>query len=77
MVSQEDGRVFFTIPKLFEVSLCLRGGQKDDGWFFVHVEFLFNVSGDLTGMQGSFLLLSRNDRHHNTFQSFPGDHLGC
>ncbi|KAA1472975.1 MED14-domain-containing protein [Dentipellis sp. KUC8613] len=46
-----DGRVFFTVPKLFEASLCLRGGEKDDGWFFVHVEFLFNVGGDLTGVQ--------------------------
>ncbi|TFY81803.1 hypothetical protein EWM64_g2210 [Hericium alpestre] len=46
-----DGRAFFTVPKLFEASLCLRGGNKDDGWFFVHVEFLFNVGGDLTGMQ--------------------------
>ncbi|TFY52257.1 hypothetical protein EVG20_g10628 [Dentipellis fragilis] len=46
-----DGRAFFTVPKLFETSLCLRGGDKDDGWFFVHVEFLFNVGGDLTGVQ--------------------------
>ncbi|KAI0068848.1 MED14-domain-containing protein [Artomyces pyxidatus] len=46
-----DGRAFFAVPKLFEVSLSVRGGQKDDGWFFVNVEFLFNVGGDLTGMQ--------------------------
>ncbi|KAG6829450.1 hypothetical protein H0H92_004510 [Tricholoma furcatifolium] len=46
-----DGRVYFTVPKLFEASLCLRGAQKDDGWFFVHVEFLINVGGDLTGVQ--------------------------
>ncbi|KAG6886292.1 hypothetical protein C0993_006702 [Termitomyces sp. T159_Od127] len=45
-----DGRVYFTVPKLFEVSLCLRGAQQDDGWFFVHVEFLFNMGGDLTGL---------------------------
>jgi hypothetical protein len=47
-----DGRVYFTAPKLFEVSLCLRGAQKDDGWFFVHVEFLINIGGGLTGLQG-------------------------
>ncbi|KAG5646818.1 hypothetical protein DXG03_002195 [Asterophora parasitica] len=46
-----DGRVYFTVPKLFEVSLCLRGAQKDEGWFFVHVEFLINIGGDLTGLQ--------------------------
>ena len=47
-----DGRVHFTVPKLFSTSLCLRGSSKDDGWFFVHVEFLINISGDLTGLQG-------------------------
>ncbi|KAG6920079.1 hypothetical protein DXG01_010147 [Tephrocybe rancida] len=46
-----DGRVYFTVPKLFEISLCLRGAQQDDGWFFVHVEFLINIGGDLTGLQ--------------------------
>ncbi|THH13385.1 hypothetical protein EW146_g6822 [Bondarzewia mesenterica] len=46
-----DGRVFFHVPKLFEASLSLRGGNKHDGWFFAHVEFLFNVGGDRTGMQ--------------------------
>lgn len=53
-----DGRVFFNVPKLFECSLCLQGGKKSDGWFFVHVEFLFNVGGDRTGMQGIPRLLS-------------------
>lgn len=47
-----DGRVYFTVPKLFEASLCLRGGQPNDGWFFVHAEFLITVGGDLTGTQG-------------------------
>lgn len=47
----ERGRVRFAAPRLFETSLCLRGAQKDDGWFFVDVEFLFNVGGDETGMQ--------------------------
>ncbi|RPD78468.1 MED14-domain-containing protein [Lentinus tigrinus ALCF2SS1-7] len=46
-----NGRVFFTAPKLFELSLCLRGAQKNDGWFFVNVSFLFTVGGDQTGMQ--------------------------
>ncbi|KAH9894934.1 MED14-domain-containing protein [Cubamyces lactineus] len=46
-----DGRVIFTAPKLFETSLCLLGAGKNDGWFFVNVEFLFKVGGDQTGMQ--------------------------
>ncbi|GLB37299.1 putative MED14-domain-containing protein [Lyophyllum shimeji] len=46
-----DGRVYFTVPKLFETSLCLRGAQKDEGWFFVDVEFLITIGGDLTGFQ--------------------------
>ncbi|KAF5386160.1 hypothetical protein D9615_002363 [Tricholomella constricta] len=46
-----NGRVYFTVPTLFEASLCLRGAQKDEGWFFVHVEFLINIGGDLTGLQ--------------------------
>lgn len=50
--STADGRVYFTAPKLFEASLCLRGGQQDDGWFFVHVEFLITIGGDMTGLQG-------------------------
>ena len=56
--SIDDGRVFFRVPKLFEMSLCLRGGNEDDGWFFVHVEFLFNVGGDPTGMQGKLDLFN-------------------
>jgi mediator of RNA polymerase II transcription subunit 14 len=53
-----DGRVHFNVPKLFITSLCLRGSSKDDGWFCVHVEFLINICGDLTGLQGlSFLEL--------------------
>ena len=47
-----DGRVHFIVPNLFSTSLCLRGSSKDDGWFFVHVEFLIHISGDLTGFQG-------------------------
>ncbi|KZT24268.1 MED14-domain-containing protein [Neolentinus lepideus HHB14362 ss-1] len=47
----ERGRVRFTAPKLFETSLCLSGAKKEDGWFFVDVDFLFKVGGDKTGMQ--------------------------
>ncbi|KAI9442706.1 MED14-domain-containing protein [Lactarius indigo] len=46
-----DGRAWFTVHNLFEASICLRGGNQDHGWFFVHVEFLFTVGGDRTGMQ--------------------------
>ncbi|KAK1225258.1 mediator complex subunit [Marasmius sp. AFHP31] len=46
-----DGRVFFTAPNLFETSLCLSGAQQHDGWFFVDVEFLLNIGGDMTGTQ--------------------------
>lgn len=47
-----DGRVSFIAPHLFEVSLCVKGAKKDDGWFCADVEFLFSVGGDPTGMQG-------------------------
>ena len=50
----EDGRAHFVAPRLFEVSLCLKGAKRQDGWFFDDVEFLFNVGGDISGMQGSF-----------------------
>ncbi|KIJ59729.1 hypothetical protein HYDPIDRAFT_118235 [Hydnomerulius pinastri MD-312] len=43
------GRVHFTVPNLFETSVCLRGAEKDDGWFFVGVKFLITVGGDMTG----------------------------
>lgn len=46
-----DGRAHFIAPKLFEVSVCLLGAKREDGWFFVDVEFLFTVGGDVTGMQ--------------------------
>ncbi|KAF7375946.1 Mediator of RNA polymerase II transcription subunit 14 [Mycena sanguinolenta] len=46
-----NGRVYFTVPDLFETSLCLKGGLKEDSWFFVHVEFLITVGGDLTDIQ--------------------------
>lgn len=46
-----NGRVHFSVPKLFESAICLRGAEKNDGWFFVSVKFLITVGGDLTGMQ--------------------------
>lgn len=46
-----DGRVYFTSPKLFEVSLSLQG--EAEGWVMLNVEFLIKIGGDLTGMQGS------------------------
>ncbi|OAX41796.1 MED14-domain-containing protein [Rhizopogon vinicolor AM-OR11-026] len=46
-----NGRVHFTVPKLFETAICLRGAEKNDGWFFVSVKFLITVGGDLTGVQ--------------------------
>ena len=51
-LSKDDGRVHFTVPNLFETSLSLTGAGKEDGWFFVHVEFLHHVGGDMTGVQG-------------------------
>jgi len=54
----DDGRVHFTVPRLFKASLCLRGRVKTEqsGWFFVDVEFLINVAGDLTGVEGTLSL---------------------
>ncbi|KAG2354230.1 mediator complex subunit MED14-domain-containing protein [Suillus spraguei] len=46
-----NGRVHFSVPKLFETAICLRGAEKNDGWFFLNVKFLITVGGDLTGMQ--------------------------
>ncbi|KAJ3517642.1 hypothetical protein NLJ89_g378 [Agrocybe chaxingu] len=46
-----EGRVLFTVPNLFKTSMCLRGAAKEDGWFFLNVEFLIGVGGDLTGLQ--------------------------
>ncbi|KAI0031227.1 mediator complex subunit MED14-domain-containing protein [Vararia minispora EC-137] len=43
----EDGRAFFTVPGLFEASVCLLGMEKTDSWFFTGVEFLFNIGGEL------------------------------
>ena len=46
------GRVYFTVPNLFEVGVCLVGAQKDDGWFTTHFEFLIGIGGDATEVQG-------------------------
>lgn len=47
------GRVHFTVPGLFETSVCMRGADKDDGWFFVNVKFLISVGGDMSGADGT------------------------
>ncbi|OCH90250.1 MED14-domain-containing protein [Obba rivulosa] len=47
----DSGRVHFTVPRLFDVSLCAKGAQSNDGWFMVDVEFLFTVGCDQSGMQ--------------------------
>ena len=54
-----DGRVYFVASNLFETSVCLKGAKTEDGWFFSHVEFLFQVGGDVTGMQGACTATSR------------------
>ncbi|KAG8218037.1 mediator complex subunit MED14-domain-containing protein, partial [Butyriboletus roseoflavus] len=41
--------VHFTVPGLFETSVCMRGAEKNDGWFFVNVKFLISVGGDMSG----------------------------
>ncbi|KAF9070889.1 mediator complex subunit MED14-domain-containing protein [Rhodocollybia butyracea] len=60
-----NGRVYFTVPKLFECSLTLKGAQSKDPWSFLHVEFLLNIGGDMnitqefprrpTGMMHGFI----------------------
>ncbi|KIK79206.1 hypothetical protein PAXRUDRAFT_161917 [Paxillus rubicundulus Ve08.2h10] len=44
------GRVHFTVPNLFETSVCLLGAEQNDGWFFITVKFLITVGGDTSGM---------------------------
>ncbi|KAG1871755.1 mediator complex subunit MED14-domain-containing protein [Suillus subalutaceus] len=46
-----NGRVHFSVPKLFETAIYLGGAEKNDSWFFDSVKFLITVGGDLTGMQ--------------------------
>ncbi|KAJ7874735.1 mediator complex subunit MED14-domain-containing protein [Mycena olivaceomarginata] len=79
-----DGRVCFTVPNLFETSLCLRGGLKEDGWFFVHVEFLITVGGDLTDIQNFPRIPTGHMRRHITDEAdaqlafylpLPADHV--
>ncbi|TRM70306.1 mediator complex subunit MED14-domain-containing protein [Schizophyllum amplum] len=45
------GRVYFTVPGLFKVGICLLGAQKDSGWFTTHFEFLIGIGGDATEVQ--------------------------
>lgn len=47
------GRVHFTVLGLFETSVCMRGAEKDDGWFLVNVKFLISVGGDMSGADGT------------------------
>lgn len=47
------GRVHFTVPGLFETSVCMRGAEKDDGWFFVNLKFPISVGGDVSGVDGT------------------------
>jgi mediator of RNA polymerase II transcription subunit 14 len=49
----DDGRVFFSVPNLFEAAICLLGQEKTDSWFFTNVEFLFNVGGDSVDVDGN------------------------
>jgi len=59
------GRALFTVPNLFETSTCLQGGNEDDGWFFVHVEFLFNVGGhNVACCVGACAARSMNKAHN-------------
>ncbi|KAF8170264.1 mediator complex subunit MED14-domain-containing protein [Mycena galopus ATCC 62051] len=79
-----NGRVYFTVPNLFETSLCLRGGLKEDGWFFVHVEFLITVGGDLTDIQNFPRIPPGHMKRHITDEAdaqlafylpLPADHI--
>jgi mediator of RNA polymerase II transcription subunit 14 len=47
-----DGRVTFVAPHLFKTTLSLRGALEDDGWIFLHVEFLFDIGGGVMSLQG-------------------------
>ncbi|KIY71148.1 MED14-domain-containing protein [Cylindrobasidium torrendii FP15055 ss-10] len=38
-----NGRVVFTVPHLFELTLGCTGSEPTDPWFFIDVEFLFNA----------------------------------
>jgi mediator of RNA polymerase II transcription subunit 14 len=48
----EKGRVHFAVTNLFQTSLSVRGSTRADSWYMVDVEFLINIGGDLTGLQG-------------------------
>ncbi|KAF9453911.1 MED14-domain-containing protein [Macrolepiota fuliginosa MF-IS2] len=61
-----DGRVYFSAPNLFEASLCLRGADPDDGWFFVHVEFSIEVGGGLATLQEFPRIPTGILKHHIT-----------
>jgi hypothetical protein len=67
---QGGGRVFFTVPNLFEASLSLRGALPNDGWFFGHTTFLFTIGGDRTGLQGT-CMLGASDVDLHGIQMYP------
>ncbi len=66
---EANGRVHFVAPKLFEMSLCLLGAQKEEGWFFVDAQFLFTVGGDATGMHGTCPLGRPHSAHLTVLKS--------
>lgn len=68
--------MFFTAPRLFELSLCLQGAGGNAGWFFVNVTFLFTVGGDQTGMQGMCPDIFPNSPRL-TFTEFPRTPTGA
>jgi hypothetical protein len=48
-----DGRAWFAILNVFDTSIPLRGRNHNDGWLLLHVEFLFRVAQDRTGLLGT------------------------
>ncbi|KAF8530531.1 mediator complex subunit MED14-domain-containing protein [Hysterangium stoloniferum] len=48
--SVSSAQVHFHVPRLFSVSLSLRGAEKGEPWFLVDVEFDIKVGGDDTGV---------------------------
>lgn len=66
----------FSVPKLFESAICLRGAERNDGWFFVSVKFLITVGGDLTGMQGIDIVDLLYTVVYAVYLEFPSEPTG-
>ena len=66
----------FTVPGLFETSVCMRGAEKDDGWFFVNVKFLISVGGDMSGADGTFARRGLLKLSFSDFAEFPQEPTG-